>query len=141
MDIPGLFVSTTIGAAVNFIFNELQEILKEMRAESRETKEPAKTETPEQRESRENVLRWALKARIDFPTEAEIKGLLEIIEIYKQNRIRSLKVISKMGGENFASPPQIAALNDAEEGIKRFSQELIKKIEQLYGSSITVSIS
>jgi hypothetical protein len=144
MDISDAMLSTTIGAAINLIFNELAEILREIRHKHREEKEEKETKKPpdkkKQAHSKDDVMRWALKARIDAQTETEIKGLIEIIEIHKQNRIRSQKIIAKMGGDVFAMPPQMAALNEAEESIQKYSRALIGKIERLYGSNISIDV-
>ena len=50
MDIPGTLLSTTIVAAVNFIFNELQDILKEIR--SRSSKEADSKNLPKQSDNK-----------------------------------------------------------------------------------------
>jgi len=138
MSIQETLLSTTVGAAINFIFNELQVLLKEMRSRSIENEAPlpSKKEQHVDLAKKKDIVEWALKAKIDSQTEAEIRGLIEIIEIHKQNRLRSQKIIAKMGGEVFASPPQLAALNEAEESIQKLSTELIRKVEKLYGSKV-----
>jgi hypothetical protein len=71
--------------------------------------------------------------------EKEIRSLLELIEIEMQNRRRARRTIALVGGEAFASPPQMVALESAERSIIEHSKELKKYIEDLYGEQIQIS--
>jgi hypothetical protein len=138
MYLPESIINTALGVALKFLFEELKDIVTDIRARKKD--EPVeKMNASLEQEPSEEFLNWVKDVQLGSNTAKEIKSLLELIEIERQNRRRARRAIALVGGEAFASPPQMVALESAEQNIIEHSKELKSYIETLYGEQIQIS--
>lgn len=127
--------------AVDFLFDEAKDLMKERRENRQKLQE--KDDTPEPRPdvvvvTKEEVKSWQPKNVYLKDIPKEVEHCLTIIHQYRRNRrIIELRA-SKSGGIEYASTLDQNQLIDTENNIKEWCQKLKDLVEEVYGHKITI---
>lgn len=125
--------------AVNLLFGEVKDILADRRKREERSDSDNTPQPKAGLESAEQVLALQpyKEVRLNDYTQ-DIKHCIEMIQQYRKNRRMADLAIQQYGGFVQAPPIKQHELENAENGIKEFSQRLKNIIEKVYGHKIVI---
>lgn len=135
---------------LNFVFGEGSKILEERRERRKEQREadklkpegapiqPAKPHATNVLQSKEAVLNAPLDTTAWRNSEADIKHLMSLLEIYTRNYYLAREQYAKWGSA-LVPPIIVNNLTEAEDAVRKTMQDLQAILSKVYTQKVTVS--